>query len=61
MIEPLKDLYTFEGQARIRKTDESVDVGKQEAIRLDISQFLHRGAVLKNSERVLCLVVQTGQ
>ena len=56
MIEPIKDLYTFEGQAKIRE-DEN---GPIQTVKLDMLQFLHRGAVLKNSDRVLAMVVQTG-
>ena len=53
MIEPIKDLYTFEGQAKIRE-DEN---GPIQTVKLDMLQFLHRGAVLKNSDRVLAMVV----
>ena len=63
MIEPVKDLYTFEGQAKIWKQDCSVDSRKDssvDTVQIDINQFLHRGAVLKNSQKVLCMVVQTG-
>lgn len=31
-----------------------------ETISLDIKQFLHRGAVLKNSDRILAMVIYTG-
>ena len=61
VMEPMKDLYTFEGQAKIQKQDYSADNGGiVESVKIDVNQFLHSGAVLKNSQRVLCMVVQTG-
>ena len=60
-MEPLKDLYTFEGQVKIQRQDQSQDNGgMMDNVKIDINQFLHSGAVLKNSQRVLCMVVQTG-
>lgn len=53
MNDPIKDLYTFDGQAKIRM-DEN---GPVETVNFDITQFLHRGAVLKNSNKVLAMVV----
>ena len=57
VIKPIKDLYTFQGKAIINSDQEGV---QSEVVQIDIMQFLHRGAVLRNSDRVLAIVVNTG-
>ena len=53
---PSKDLYYFYGQ--ISYGDDAESRQKEE---IDLMQFLHRGAIIRNSERVLALVVYTGK
>ena len=57
LSKPVQDLYTFEGHAKI-KHDE---IKLCERVNFGISQFLHRGAVLRNSERAIALVIATGK
>lgn len=55
-IPATKELYTFEG-----KIDMKDENGEQiEASDLTLQQFLHKGAIIKNSERILALVTYTG-
>ena len=50
---PAADLYTFRGSL----TCPELDNFKMD---LDIKQFLHRGAILKNSEYIDAVVIYTG-
>ena len=56
MIKPFKDLYTFDGKIKIQDPDS----GPKQTVNLTHGQFLHKGATLRNSDRVLGLVVYTG-
>ena len=56
MIKPFKDLNTFDGKIKIQDPDG----GPANSIMLSRNQFLHKGATLRNSDRVLGLVVYTG-
>ena len=53
-IEPNKDIYYFYGQVVFGDGEQT----KKE--KLDLSTFLHRGTIIRNSGKVLGLVVYTG-
>jgi len=50
--EPSADLYSFRGTLKVEGMD-SQD--------LDLKQFLHRGAIVVNSEYIDAMVVYTGR
>lgn len=52
-IAPDKDLYNYSGRILI----DNVQTKENVRIDIDIRQFLHRSAVLKNSDQVMALVV----
>lgn len=56
MVQPMKELYAWEGTALVRSEENGAPV----SIELGIQQFLHKGATLCNSQTVLCLVAYTG-
>jgi len=61
---PVKDLYRFRGKLTMEPTshmpqDKGADNETKSAM-LDVNQFLHRGAFIKNSGKVLALVIHTG-
>ena len=56
MISSIKDLYTFDGRITIKGGEGVAD----RIVSLTKDQFLHKGATLKDSDRVLGLVVYTG-
>jgi magnesium-transporting ATPase (P-type) len=53
-IAPSKDLYYFEGKITWNSG------GKDSTCDVNLNQFLHRGATLRNSGKVYALVVHTG-
>ena len=54
-IEPLRDLYSYNGNLIIKNGAE-----KEQRFPLGMDQFLHRGSFLENSGHVLALVIYTG-
>lgn len=57
ITEPFQDLDLFRGSARIDLHGEG---SPPKSVDLTIKQFLHRGAVIHNSDRVLAMVAYTG-
>ena len=53
---PAKDLYVFKGKLDANIEDSAPKVSYD----LDMNQFLHSGAILENSEKVLAMVIHTG-
>lgn len=56
-VEPSQDIYFFFGNITVESTKFEASPMKEE---MDLAQFLHRGATIRNSGKVLALVVYTG-